>query len=183
MKCLRVLCFGLMVGLASPALVGADVSEYTVKSAYLFNFARFVDWPDSAFAKSTSPLLIGIVGEDPFGSALTEAVSGKSVGTHPLEVRRFGAYDKSLAGSLKKCQILFVSYSEKENAREILQSLEGTPVLTVSEIEKFLVMGGMILFDQEGAKIVLSVNPNRATDEGLSISSKLLSVSKIFKGE
>src|SRR5580700_4828168 len=110
MKSFLVLCFGLMMGLASPALVGADVSKYTVKSAYLFNFARFVDWPDNAFAKSTSPLVIGIVGDDPFGSALTEAVSGKTVGTHPLAVKRFGAYDKSLAGSLKKCQILFVSY-------------------------------------------------------------------------
>jgi hypothetical protein len=183
MKSFLVLCFGLMMGLASPALVGADVSEYTVKSAYLFNFARFVDWPDNAFAKSTSPLVIGIVGDDPFGSALTEAVNGKSVGTHPLAVKRFGAYDKSLAGSLKKCQILFVSYSEKDNAREILQSLEGAPVLTVSEIEKFLPLGGMILFDQDGEKIVLDVNPNKATDAGMTISSKLLSVSKLYKGE
>lgn len=160
-----------------------EVSEYTVKAAYLFNFTKFTEWPDKAFAGADSPLVIGILGDDPFGSELDKAVEGKTVNGRGLKVKRFNGYDGSQAAALRKCHVLFIAYSEKDRLRDVLQALSGAPVLTVSEIEQFPVKDGMILFDQEGQKIVLQINPTAAEKAGLKISSKLLMVSKVYKPE
>ncbi len=162
---------------------GAGISEYSVKSAYLFNFAKFVGWPANAFENEKSPLNIGVLGEDPFGEALDEVVEGKIVGQHPITVLRFDRFETGQAERLRKCQILFIAYSEKPRALQILSSLQGSSVLTVSEIEKFPLLGGMIMFNQAGKRIGLVVNVKAAKKAKLEISAKLLQVSKIFKPE
>lgn len=177
----RVFILTLM-GLAWPVF-GQGVSEYTVKAAYLYNFAQFVDWPKSAFAGDTSPLVIGVVGDDPFGDSLDDAVSGKTASGHPLSVKRFGAFDAAHAAALAHCQMLFIAYSEKDHLRDILQALDGAKTLTVSEIDRFPMKGGMIQFDQVGDKITLDVNPSAAKHAGLSMRAQLLQVSKIQGSE
>ncbi len=171
----------LILGLVLPAF--GQISEYTVKAAYLFNFAKFVEWPKGTWPDNDVPLVIGVLGDDPFDKALDAAVEGKSRNGHPIRVRRFGLFDGTQTAQLRQCQILFIAYSEKDRLREILQSLKGAPVLTVSEIEQFPVAGGMILFDQEGERITLAINPRAAQKAQLNISSKLLQVARIYKSE
>lgn len=149
----------------------AQPSEYQIKAAFLFNFARFVEWPKSAFATPTSPLVIGILGEDPFRDDLTKTVGNKAVDTHPVVTKEF----RSVAEATN-CHVLFISTSEKKKLPEILQSLKGTSVLTVAETDGFIEKGGMINFVLEGTKIRFQINKDAAASAGLKISSKLMTL-------
>jgi len=173
------LFLALLLLTAGPKPAAGEVSEYAVKAAYLFNFTQFVQWPKAAMAPG-SPLVIGILGDDPFRDSLDGAIEGKSAGGHPLKVKRLGSFSNAKAGALSKCQVLFISFSEKAHVKEILESLDGSAVLTVSEIDQFPVKGGAVQFDQEGQKITLTINQNVAKKAGLSISSQLLQVAKIY---
>ena len=172
----------LLAGGASRALC-QDVNEYMVKAAYLYNFAKFVQWPDKAFGSKGMIFTIGIIGNDPFGNLLEQAVDGKMVDGRSITIKRFDGFDDSEIALIRKCQILFISYSEKDRLPEIFNALQGAPVLTVSEIERFPAKGGMILFDQEGDRITLAINPGPATKAGLTLSAQLMQVSKIYTGE
>jgi hypothetical protein len=120
------------------------------------------------------------VGEDPFGGALETVVSAKSSGGHPISIKRFGSFTPQRAAALSKCQILFVSFSEKDQVRDILGALSGSKTLTVSDIENFPVKGGAIQFDQIGQKIGLVLNVNATKKAGLSVSAQLLQVAKLY---
>ncbi|HEY5039524.1 MAG TPA: YfiR family protein [bacterium] len=181
MKKFRLLTITLILGLVLP--VFGQISEYAVKAAYLFNFAKFVEWPTGTFQGETSPIIIGVLGEDPFGDDLDRIIEDKSVNGHSIRLKRFGVFDGIQIPQLRRCQILFIAYSEKDHLSVILQVLRGAPVLTVSEIGKFPLSGGMILFDQEGQRITLGINPKTAQRAQLKISSKLLHVAKIYKSE
>jgi hypothetical protein len=186
MKKLKILltaagCF-LFAGMGARA-GDQDVSEYKVKAAYLFNFIKFVTWPEKAGDNGNGDTVIGILGDDPFGGSLDEMAKGKAVGSHSVLVRRFESFDEANTGALRKCRILFICYSEKDDLPLILRALKGAPVLTVSEIERFPAKGGMILFDQEGQRITLAINKTVAEKSGLTFSSQLLQVAQIYKGE
>jgi hypothetical protein len=180
-KKLQLITIALIGGLVLP--VFGQISEYAVKAAYLFNFAKFVEWPAGTFDSENSPIIIGVLGEDPFDGDLDRTIEGRSVNGHPIRLKRFGAFDETQTFKLQKCQILFIAYSEKDNIKEILEAMSGANVLTVSEIEKFPLLGGMILFDQEGQRIILAINLEAAQKAKLAISSKLLQVAKIYKSE
>lgn len=182
MRISKNLIFIFILFLMSSVLT-SGVSEYTLKAACLYNFAKFVTWPAQSFTTPASPLVIGVVGEDPFGKILDDTVADKTIGGHPIKVKRFDGFENSQASQIKKCHILFVCYSEKDKTGEILKALQGASVLTVSEIGNFLVRGGDLLFDQEGSKVALQINADAAKDAGLEISSKLLQVCKIYKSE
>jgi hypothetical protein len=180
-KKFSVITLALVLAIAFP--VWGQFSEYAVKASYLFNFAKFVEWPEGTFDNATSPIIIGVVGEDPFGGDLENTIEGRSINGHAIRLKRFGAFDGIQIPQLRKCQILFVAYSEKDNIKVILEVMKGTNALTVSEIETFPLLGGMILFDQEGQRITLAINLEAAQKEKLKISSKLLQVAKIYKSE
>ena len=146
-------------------------TEYQIKAAFLYNFGRFVEWPKSAFATPTSPLVIGILGEDPFRDNLTRTISNKSVDTHPVVTKEFRS-----AADATNCHLLFISTSEKKKLPEILQSLKGTSVLTVGETDRFIETGGMINFVLEGTKIRFQINNDAAASAGLKISAKLMTL-------
>jgi hypothetical protein len=162
---------------------GQDISEYKVKAAYLLNFVKFVNWPQKASDDGNDDILIGILGDDPFGGSLDDMAKGKAIGRHSILIKRFENFDEANSGALRKCRILFISYSEKDDLPMILRALKGAPVLTVSEIERFPAKGGMILFDQEGQRITLAINKTVAEKSGLTFSSQLLQVAQIYKGE
>jgi hypothetical protein len=147
-------------------------TEYQIKAAFLFNFAKFVEWPPAAFAEATSPMVIGILGENPFGDDLERTIRGKTINNRPLVIKEFRS-----PAEATNCHVLFISTSEKQRLPEILKSLHGTSVLTVGETDRFTETGGMINFVAEGNKIRFQINEVAAKSAGLKISSKMLSLS------
>jgi len=146
-------------------------SEYQLKAAYLFNFAKFVEWPPEAFAETNSPIVIGILGENPFGTDLDRTIGNRTVGNRSLAVREIRSLPEAT-----NCHLLFISRSEKQHLPETLQGLRGGSVLTVGETERFTEAGGMIQFVPRGNKIRFLINDEAARNVGLKISSKLLSL-------
>ncbi len=162
----------LALCLASP--VSAESSrEYDLKAVFLYNFATFVEWPESARPPAGEPIIIGILGRDPFGTVLDGIVEGETLRGHPLEVRRYRSAEAAL-----ECHILYISASEAPRLAQVLRILKGTPVLTVADIPSFGDAGGIITFST-GARVQLHVNSDAAQEAGLSISSKLLRVATV----
>jgi hypothetical protein len=147
-------------------------SEYQIKAAFIYNFARFVDWPTQAFATETSPMNIGILGKNVFGDTLLQAINGKEIKGHPLEFKEFDSVI-----DVTNCQVLFISTSEKSHFSKILSRLQGTCVLTISEnADDFIGNGGMINLVIVEDKVRFEINNDAAKKAGLTISSKLLSL-------
>ncbi|HZL43368.1 MAG TPA: YfiR family protein [Verrucomicrobiae bacterium] len=146
-------------------------TEYKLKAAFLFNFAKYVEWPPAAFAEATSPMVIGILGENPFRDDLEPTIRDKTINNRPLVIKEFRS-----PAEATNCHILFISTSEKQRLPEILKSLHGTSVLTVGETDRFTETGGMINFVTEGNKIRFQINVEAAKSAGLKVSSKLLSL-------
>ena len=172
MRFRATLIAGLSLALLLPAdasAQGSQPSEYQVKAAFLFNFAKFVEWPPESFAGETSPLVIGILGDSPFGGDLERIIQNKTINNRLIVIKPLS----SLAEA-KNCHILFISTSEKKRLAEIFDSLRGISVLTVSETDGFTEAGGMINFDWEGKKIRFQINDEAAKKAKLKISSKLL---------
>jgi hypothetical protein len=156
-------------------------SEYQLKAVFLFNFMQFVDWPPSAPQDSQPPqppppLLIGVLGDDPFGTFLDETVRGERVGARPIQVRRY----RRIA-DIEACNILFISRSESEQVPEILSLLKNRPVLTVSDGDEFASQGGMIQFFTDKNRIRIRINLDAAEAANLTISSKLLRVAEVVR--
>jgi hypothetical protein len=157
----------LLLLLAAP--LRAQAPEYDLKAAFLFNFAKFVDWPPSAFAGERAPLTICVFGEDPFGPTLDEVVQGERVGERSLLVQRPDSVD-----DLGECHVLFVCRSEKDRLGEVMAEVEGKPVLTVADTDGFLRAGGVINFVLEASKVRFLIDQEAAERSGLRISSKLM---------
>jgi hypothetical protein len=153
----------------------APSREYQVKAVFLFNFAQFVEWPPSAFAGANTPLVIGVLGEDPFGAVLDETVRGEAVNNRPLEVQRYRRVD-----DIKTCHILFVSRSETGRLNQTLASLRDRNILTVGDAEDFAQRGGTIQLATAQNRVRLMVNPDAAKAANLTISSKLLRAAEII---
>ncbi|MGA2342762.1 MAG: YfiR family protein [Steroidobacteraceae bacterium] len=149
-------------------------SEYQIKAVFVFNFSHFVEWPPQAFASASDPFVIGIVGEDPFGSHLDEAIRGEHISSHPLIVRRYRS-----AGEVGDCQILFIDRSQGPHLAQILAGLDHRSTLTVSELDGAAARGVMIEFVTENNRIRLRINAESARAAGLSVSSKLLHLADI----
>jgi hypothetical protein len=147
--------------------------EYQVKAVFLFNFAQFVDWPPKAFPEAQTPLVIGVLGEDPFGTYLDETVRGEKVKDRPLVVQRYRR-----VGEIKTCHVLFISRSETDRLEQILASVKGRNILTVGDAEDFALRGGMIQLVTEKNKIRMRINLEAVKAAGLTISSKLLRVAE-----
>jgi hypothetical protein len=148
--------------------------EYQIKAAFLYNFSQFVEWPAGAFPNTQAPLVIGVIGDDPFGSYLDDIVRGEKVNNHPLVVQRFHRIDE-----ITKCHVLFVSRSEAKQIEQILSTLRGRNILTVGDFEDFAQRGGMIRFITANNKIRFRINVGVARAAKLTISSKLLRAAEI----
>lgn len=150
--------------------------EYQVKAVFLFNFTQFVEWPEDTFARPNSPLVIGVLGEDPFGTYLDETIAGEKIDGHPLTVRRYHNVQQ-----VKNCHILFVNLPKTEQLAQALTELKGQNILTVSDAANFIRQGGIVQFITENKKIRIQINPETARASDLTISSKLLRVAEIVK--
>ena len=157
----------------------SDSSEYLIKAGFIFNFAKFVEWPATAFAQPDSPIVIGILGTDPFGTIIDQIVQNKKIGTRGFVVKRlkWGTDVKEL----RDCKILFVSASEKAHIDEVVQTVKGQPILTVGETPGFAERGGMIRFTVEDNRVRFEVNVEAAHQAELTISSRLLTLARIIQ--
>ncbi|HKU16827.1 MAG TPA: YfiR family protein [Steroidobacteraceae bacterium] len=149
-------------------------TEYQVKAVFLFNFSQFVDWPPGAFADSRAPLVIGVLGPDPFGATLDEIVRGETVNGRPLAVRRYQSVDQVAA-----CHILFIDRSQEPQLEGIVAALKDRSVLTVGDFDGFARRGGIVRFITVGNRIRLRINLAAAQHAQLDISSKLLRPAEI----
>lgn len=170
---LPLLCLSVCLSGRLAAEVVAS-KEYQVKAAFLINFIRFADWPGSALPTSQTPIRIGILGDDPFGSTLEDTVHDEMVHNHPLAVIRSQRLD-----DLKDCQLLFICKSEKDHVEDIVSGLSLRAVLVVSDIDQFADRGGMIGFFLERKKIRFEINPKSIQKQNIKMSSQLLSLGKI----
>jgi len=168
----------------------ASSQEYRIKAAFLFNFLKFVDWPNSKTADPDEPITIGIVGKDPFAKAF-EPVKDKKVNGKRVVVKRFksvvelkklGEKGKDELNrqneAVKKCHLLFICQSEKEVLKEIIVALKDRPILTVADTTEFLKSGGIINFVMEKQKVRFEINDGTAKRSKLQIRSQLLRLAK-----
>ncbi|MBI4515287.1 MAG: YfiR family protein [Deltaproteobacteria bacterium] len=168
--CLATMLAAVVAGAVPPAPAQAPVaSEYQVKAAFLYNFAKFVEWPAPASAEPDGKFVIGVLGDDPFGSDLDEVIRGKTVNGQPLELRRFQP-----AEDVRGCHIVFISASESGRLEGILASLRQSSVLTVADMPGFSERGGMVTLLRKGTRVGFEINTVPAIEAGLRISSKLL---------
>lgn len=159
---------------APEVIAKPQVSEYQIKAVFVFNFTEFVQWPATAFADARAPLVIGVLGEDPFDGYLDETVRGEVVDNRALVVRRF-LHVEDVDG----CQVLFISRSEVDRIRPILAHLKSRSILTVSDVDDFTRYGGMIRFVTLRNHVRLQINLAAARAAGLTVSSKLLRVADV----
>jgi hypothetical protein len=165
-----LLCGALGLTVFFRGACGAEApTEYQVKAVFVYNFSRFVEWPPQAFTSPDEPFVIGILGSDPFGARLDEAVRGEQIDQHPLLVRRFRN-----VGEIGDCRILYIDRSESAQLQQILAALDHRSTLTVSDLEGSSQRGVMIQFTTENNRIRLRINVESARASGLTISSKLL---------
>lgn len=168
-----------------PTRAATVASEYEVKAAFLYNFIKFVEWPPKAFPKQSSPIIIGILGDDdPFLDPVTrinylnQTVRDKMINGRTIVVER-----SDRIGNLKNCQLLFIAKSERNHMKEIFSSINGMNILTVGETDNFCANGGMINFYMQSEKVRFEINVSAAERASLRISSKLLSVAKIIPAQ
>jgi len=163
---------GLFIARIGVAATGA---EYQVKAAFIYKFATYVRWPATTGVDVNTPFVIGVLGKDPFGSALSEVVRGQSVQGRVIVIRNIGRPEEAL-----RCDLVFVSSSERSNLQQILAALRGVPVLTVSDVDQFAEQGGMIgLVTTEDDHIRFSINKAAIERPGLRASSQLLQLARI----
>ena len=149
--------------------------EYKIKAAMLYNFAMFVDWASAEISEHNS-IVVGVLGDDPFGAALDEAMRDKTVYGRPILVRRLKEHSDA-----RLCDILFISNSEKEQLPVVFQSLAESKVLTVSDIDEFAGVGGIIGFIIQEGKVRFEINIDAARRAGIRISSRLLNLATVRK--
>ncbi len=168
----------------------APNKEQQIKAAFIYNFIKFVDWPKEKTADSNEPIIIGIIGKDPFGRVF-EPIKNKKVKNRIVVIKRFksfeeikklGEHDKAefnrSINYLRKCHLLFVCSSEKDKVKEVLALVKDHSVLTIADNKGFLESGGTINFLMEDKKVRFEINVTAAKKSKLKISSKLLRLAK-----
>ena len=166
-----VLAFAMAAGVRAQS-----AAEYKLKAAFLYSFTRYVQWPASAFGGAGAPLVIGVLGRDPFDGELERSLDGKTSDGHPL-VSRHPATADGVAG----CHVVFVSADETGQLPALLAKLGTSPVLVIGEAEGFCGRGGTIELFLEDARIRFRINQANAARAGLTISSHLLRLAVLVK--
>jgi hypothetical protein len=169
------ICLSMALGASAQALDSSDSSEYLIKAGFIYNFAKLVGWPGNAFAQADSPIVIGILGTDPFGGIIDRILADKKV-----DARRFVIKRLKWGMEFKDCDILFVGASEAVHLEEIIRAVKGLPILTIGETPGFARRGCIINLIVEDNKVRFEVNLDAAKQADLNVSSRLLALAKII---
>lgn len=170
-----LLLFLSLTGLGSLSLSAQAELEYEVKAAFLYNFIRFIDWPEEAFSGPDAPLVIGVLGRtDPFRGQLQEAVAGKTANGRPLEIRTGRSLEE-----IGPVHLLFIG--PFENVPAALAKLRGQPVVTVGDRQDFTAAGGMIRFFLREQRVAFEINLDAVEEAELRMSSRLLALADIYR--
>lgn len=167
--CLAVLAFAL------PAEAGpADSLEYAVKATFLYKFAGFVDWPAAAFESASSPVSVCVLGSDPVAVLIDHAAAGQQVAERPVVVRHL----QTLTGE-SGCHILYVAANMPAAAAQ--NAMRGMPVLTVTDSAGAASARGIVTFVVQDNRVRFDIDDAAAAENGLTISSKLLSLARVVR--
>lgn len=158
----------LFACLANAALA-PRAPEYEVKAAFIYNFARYVEWPSSAFAGPSDPIRLCIFGDDPFGEIVDRTLRGKTVAQHPFVVLRIEEIEET-----RGCHIVFVSRTESERLDAVLAVVHDRPVMTIVDVEGAVQRGAILNFALRDGRVRFAVNTGSAQRSGLSLSSQLV---------
>ena len=153
-------------------------SEDQIKAAFLFNFARYVEWPEDAFDRGDAPVRICALGASGFGEVLAEVISGKKIGPRPVEVRRL--LDLSEATG---CHVLFIGRTFVRSHEDAIGALRDRPIFTVSDRDGFAAAGGTANFYRADNRVRFEINPQAARNARLKVSSRLLRLAKVVNQE
>ncbi|MCG8427450.1 MAG: YfiR family protein [Chromatiales bacterium] len=159
---------------AAPAIEEGSSDERLIRAVFVFNFAKFTSWPESAFDGMASPLILCTAGEDELVDTL-QLLSGKRIKGRPVVIRPL-----QQAESPDRCHLLYVASSEKPRTQDHLESVRGLPVLTVSELPDFAETGGMIKLFHQDDRIRFMINLKAAREAGLQLSSRMLQLAIII---
>lgn len=174
------LCLGLLAlasAIRAQSTAGSGSSEYLIKAGFIYNFAKMTEWPAPAFPQPASPIVIGVLGTDPFQGMLDDVLRGKQVNGREFVVKHLKWGD-----DLRSCNILFVSSSERTHFDELFRLIKGLPILTIGDTPGFADRGGIINFVLEDDKVRFEIDVNAANQVNISISSRLLALAKIVPG-
>ena len=166
-----LLLFCLLLSFSFRTFGQSQPTEYQIKAAFLFNFAKFIEWPPAAFPGTNSPIIVGVLGKNVFGKDLETTIGNKTVNNRHFQFKEFDSITE-----VTNCNILFVSSSEKDNLAGIVDGLHNASILTVSETDEFIKAGGMINFIIQDNKVRFQISDDAAKKAGLKISSKLLTL-------
>jgi len=152
-------------------------AEYEVKAAFIYNFAKFVKWPDNTFKSSEEAIVLCILGDNPFGTALESFIN------KPLKERKLTVRSCRNLGDTEDCHMLYVSRSESNHLPKVLSRLKSLPIVTIGDMNDFSRRGGMINLIKINKKIRFEINPDTARRSNIKISSQLLKLARITKNK
>jgi hypothetical protein len=165
----------ILLGSACTAVLAqaprAEAPEASVKAAFLYKFAAYVEWPASAFTSPTAPLVFGVTGNDDVAAELVRVTAGRQISGHPISVRR-------VTGDMTGLHVLFVGRNSGDRLGAILRAAQVPPLLVVTESERGLELGAAINFLMNDDRVAFEVAPDAAEKNGLRISSRMLAVAK-----
>lgn len=184
----RVIVIGLILSMGTPRANFADSGDaidlsraMKVKAAFLFNFARLIDWPDGTFDDEESPLRIGIYGDAALAKVVARTVKGKTIRGRSVHAVRI--VERSNAPSEWDCQMLYFGDLSDSEQSDVLEVVEGEPVVLVSDASQFASRGGMIGFVLEEGKIAFEINRKNVERAGLKASAKLLTLARLVEND
>jgi hypothetical protein len=157
----------------SAAVAAQKTSDAQVEAAYVYNFAKFVEWPERKFASSNAPIRFCVMNDFAFEANMSRTVIGKSIAGHPLQVVQV----RDTSGAMQ-CHVLFVNAMQERQLRHMHELLRESNVLTIGETDTFVEEGGIINFFLQDDQVQFRINDKAAREAGLYLSSRLLSLAK-----
>ncbi len=173
--------FLLLWALLPGSLQALDAAkEYEIKAAFLFNLGAFISWPENTFKDARSSFDICVLGQDPFGERLDIISEGQRIDDYPVKLHRLNNYKDN---ELEICEVMFISDSETLRLGKILERVAHRPVLTVGDMEDFVLRGGMVQFFPRDDRIRLMLDPSAFHEVGLKPSAHLMNIAELINWE
>ncbi|MCE9615227.1 MAG: YfiR family protein [Lentisphaerae bacterium] len=169
-------CALFLLALRVPAEPPREFHEHDIKAAFLFRFLQLVEWPPDTFATDDSPIIVGILGQDPFGNVLADTVRGETINGRSIVVR-----EGAKMHDLLPCHLLFVPSASVNASALPLPVPSPAGVLLVGEGQDFIQQGGMIRFYLDGNRVRFEICPEAAEQSRIRIRSRLLRLARIVE--